>query len=95
MTLSEFVDQYKHKLHGMIADAAWPDVDPALPAVTTLAFTVPVTATDPLVIMAQRGDRLHQIEHILRGVFRLYRAELDEEVGAVTRHLEIGARLRR
>ncbi len=22
MTLSEFVDQYKHKLHGMIADAA-------------------------------------------------------------------------
>ncbi|WP_345724566.1 hypothetical protein [Herpetosiphon gulosus] len=31
--------------------------DPALPAVTTLAFTVPVTATDSLVITAQRRDR--------------------------------------
>ena len=31
--------------------------DPALPAVTTLAFTVPVTATEPLVITAQRHDR--------------------------------------
>jgi len=31
--------------------------DPALPAVATLAFTVPVTATDPLVITALRRDR--------------------------------------
>ena len=31
--------------------------DPTLPAVTTLAFTVPVTATDLLVITAQRRDR--------------------------------------
>ncbi|WP_240614570.1 hypothetical protein [Herpetosiphon llansteffanensis] len=31
--------------------------DPTLPAVATLAFTVPVTATDPLVITASRRDR--------------------------------------
>ena len=31
--------------------------DPMLPAVTTLAFTVPITATDPLVITAHRSDR--------------------------------------
>ncbi|MBM7845639.1 hypothetical protein [Herpetosiphon giganteus] len=31
--------------------------DPMLPAVATLAFMVPVTATDPLVITAHRSDR--------------------------------------
>ncbi|ABX07741.1 hypothetical protein Haur_5113 (plasmid) [Herpetosiphon aurantiacus DSM 785] len=42
-------------ISGVVATCGELD-DPALPAVATLAFTVPVTATEPLVITAWRSD---------------------------------------